>query len=89
MESARVGENGLIPIHEAVQPAVLRDHVQPRTQPQVKGVAQNNLRLHGLEFHGRHRLHGTVGTHRHEDRRFHDTVIQRHAAAAGLAFRLQ
>jgi hypothetical protein len=45
-ESVRMG---LVPVLEAVQAAELRDHVQPGPQPQVEGVAQDDLRAHGVQ----------------------------------------
>ena len=65
-ESVRMG---FVPALEAVQAAELLDHVQARPQPQVEGVAQDDLRAHLVERLRHHALHGAVGAHRHEDRR--------------------
>ena len=85
LEAARIGENRPLPAHEAVQPAVRRDDVDARAQPQVKRVAQDDLRADVEQFVGRHRLDRAVGADRHEDRRVDDAVRQRQSAAARRA----
>ena len=49
-ESVRIGR---VPAHEAVQAAVLRDHLEPGPQPQVEGVAEDDLRAGLDELGGR------------------------------------
>ncbi len=61
------------------------DRFETRTQPQVKRVAENDLRVNFVEFARLDRLHRAVGADRHEDRRFDDAVIERQTAAARLA----
>ena len=68
-----------------MQAAVRADRFQARAQPQVKRVAEDDLRVHFLEFARLDRLDRAVGADRHEDRRFDHAVIQRDAAAACLA----
>jgi hypothetical protein len=70
---------------EAVQAAEGAITSSPGPQPQVEGVAQDDLRAHLLERARQHALDRAVGAHRHEDRRLDDAVVQREAAAAGLA----
>ena len=65
-ESVRIGR---APVHEAVQAAVRCDHLRPRAQQQMEGVAEDDLRAQLLELLGRHGLHGAVGPHGHEGRR--------------------
>ena len=89
LEAAAVGEDRPRPALEAVQAAELAQHVEPRAQPQVEGVAEDDLRAHVLERTRHHALDGAVGPHRHEDRRLDHAVVERQAAAAGLAFGLQ
>jgi hypothetical protein len=65
-----------------VQAAVLRDHVQPRPQPEVEGVAEHDLRAERVELLRRHRLHRAVSAHRHERRRIDAAVRELEDAAA-------
>ena len=65
-----------------LQTAVRGDDFQSRPQPEVKGVAEADLRADFVEVARRHRLDCSVGSDRHEDRRFDDAVRQREASAA-------
>ncbi len=85
LEAAGVGQHRLVPADEAVQALVRVDHLQRGAQPQVEGVAEDDLRADVLELHRRHRLDRAVGAHRHEDGRFHHAVVEGHAAAPGEA----
>ena len=85
LEAARVGEYRAVPAHEAVQPAVRRDHLQPRPQPQMKRVAEHDAGAEFGELGRAHRLHRAVGADRHEDRRLDLAVGKReHAAPRSL-----
>jgi hypothetical protein len=75
----------MLPAHEAVQAAVFCDHLEPRAQPEVEGIAQNDLRAERLELLGRHRLHRAVGAHRHESRRIDRAARELEAPAASRA----
>ncbi|SCC91315.1 conserved hypothetical protein [Thiomonas sp. X19] len=85
LEAAAVGEDGRVPADEAVQPAELPDHVQPRPQPQVEGVAENDLRARGLQPVGRDALDRAIRAHGHELRGVDDPMVEREGAAARLA----
>ena len=85
LEAARVGQDRTVPAHEAVQPAVLGDHLEPGAQPQVEGVAEDDLRARGGELLGRHRLDRAVGADRHEGRRVDPAVRELERAAARRA----
>ena len=74
LKAAGVGEDRPAPAHEAVQAAVRGDHLDPGTQPEMKGVAEHDLRAERFELVGRHRLDRAVGAHRHEHRRVDDAV---------------
>lgn len=89
LEAARVGEDGLLPVHEIVQAVMGLDHLQPRPQPQVEGVAKADL---GADFGQRSGCHGldrAVGADRHENRCLDDAVGQGQGAAAGGAVGLE
>jgi hypothetical protein len=85
LEAARVGEDGLGPLLELVQPAEAGHHVQARAHPQVEGVAQDDLRAHLFQAARHHALDGAVGAHGHEDRRLHLAVVERERGAARVA----
>jgi hypothetical protein len=85
LEAAGVGEYRSVPAHEAMQAAVFLDDIEPRPQPQVKGVAEDDLRVHFHQLARRHRLDRAIGAHRHEDRRLHRAVVERQRAAARMA----
>jgi hypothetical protein len=85
LEAAGVGQDRLLPAHETVQAAVRADRFEARAQPEVKRIAEDDLRMHFLEFAWLDGFHGAVSADGHEDRRFDDAVIQRDAAAARLA----
>ena len=89
LESARIGQDRTIPVHEVMQPLMEPNHFKPRTEPEVEGVAQNDLGTVVLQLLRRHRLHGAAGADRHEDRRLHDAVIQVQFTAAGFDRRFQ
>ena len=42
--TAAVRQNGAVPAHEFVQPAAGFEHIRARTQVQMVGIAQNDLR---------------------------------------------
>ena len=89
LEAPRVGEDRLVPAHEAVQAAVLADHLESRPQPEVEGIAEDDLRAERGELVGRHGLHRAVGADRHEGRRVDTAVRELERAAAGLAIGVQ
>ena len=74
-----------MPVFKLVQPAKLLHHVLPRAHPQVKGVAQNNLRAHVVQALRHYAFDSAIGAHRHEDRCFHHAMVQRKAAAPRVA----
>ncbi len=69
LKAAGVGQNRPLPLHEIVQVTVPADHLGPRAQPQMEGIAENDLRTDRLDIARQHALHRTVGTHRHKGRR--------------------
>ncbi|MNI21736.1 hypothetical protein D3C73_752680 [compost metagenome] len=85
LEAARVGQDGLVPLHEAMQAAVLFHDVRARAQPQVERVAQHDLRADFLQLVRHHGLDAAIGAHGHEDGRLDHAMVQRDAAAAGAA----
>ena len=86
LKAATVGEDGFLPVLKPVQAAELRQDVHARAKPEVKGVAQNNLRAHGIKRRGHDAFDRAVGSHRHEDGGLHHAVIEGKAAAPCLAF---
>ena len=66
LEAARVGEDRLVPVHEAVQPAQPVDPFRTGAQHQVIGVAQQDVGAGGGHAFGHHRLHRGGGADGHE-----------------------
>ena len=75
-----------MPLLKTVQAAKALHHVQAGAHPQVKGIAQNDLRTHVMQAARHHAFDRAVGAHRHEDRRLHHAMVQGQAATAGQAF---
>ena len=82
LEAAGVGEDRPLPLHKIVQIAVQFHDFLARAQPQVEGVAEDNLRASGFNFFRRHPFYGAVGANRHKTRRFHYATIKDQAATA-------
>jgi hypothetical protein len=82
LETARVGQDGLVPLLEAVQTAEGLHDVQARAHPQVEGVAQDDLRAHFFQAARHHALDGAIGAHGHEDGGLDLAVVQGHGATA-------
>jgi len=83
--AARIGENGPVPAIELVQATGRAQHLQPRPQVEVVGIAENNLGLHILLQRGlRHGLHGAGRANGHENRGFDGPVGRFEAAGAGF-----
>ena len=89
LKTATVGEYGVVPFLKLVQAAKALHDVQPRPHPQVKGVAQNDLRSHLVQAAWHDALDRAVSAHRHEDGRLHHAVVEGEAATAGQAFGFQ
>ena len=83
LETAGVGQYRAIPAHEPVQATMRSHHIQPRPQPQVKGIAQYHLRADIDQFLRRHGLHRAIGADRHEGGCLHLAMSQLQSAAAG------
>ena len=81
LKSTRIGEDRPPPTHETVQAGVGGDDVEPRSQPEMKGVAEHDLGAKRLELVWRHRLDRAVGADRHEHRRLDGAVGQREPSA--------
>lgn len=87
LETARIGEDGPPPVHEAVQTAELGDQGRARTQHQVEGVAEDDLGAQPLEFLRGHRLDRAIGADGHEGGCLDAAVDGMHTATACCAIR--
>lgn len=85
LETAGIGEDRAFPLHEVVQVAVALDHLGARAQPEMEGVAEDDLRADVLDVARQHALHRAVGAHRHEGRGLDHAAGEGQAAATGLA----
>ena len=82
LESTTVGEDWAVPAHESMKSAKVFDHLQTRSQEEMIGVAENNLRAHRTKLLRGHRLNGALGANGHEDRRFDQPVFGEQPAPA-------
>ena len=64
-----------MPIHEVVQTTKLFDDFQARTQPQMVGVAQNDLGIDVVQVFGCHRFDTAISAYWLEDRGFNSAMI--------------
>ena len=87
LEAARVGQDRTVPAHEAMQPAVRRDHLQPGPQPEMESIAEDNRRADADQFVRGHGFHRAIGAHRHESRRWRHAVRQCQRSASRSAVR--
>ena len=60
---------------------------RPGPQPEVEGVAEDDLGAHRLERRRQHALDAAVGADRHEDRRLDRAVVERRGGRAGPGLR--
>lgn len=65
-----------MPLHETMQVAVQFHNFLAGTQPQVKGIAQQDLRAALFYFFRRHPFYRAVGAHRHKRRGFHHAAFK-------------
>jgi hypothetical protein len=86
LKPARVGQDGSVPAHEAVQPAEDRNHFAARSQVKVVGVAQDDLRPAARQVFRRQGLDRGPGAHRHEDRGLNVAVARADAPGPGPGF---
>lgn len=85
LEATAVGQHRAVEAVELVQAARLLQHVEARTEVQVVGVAQNDLRLDVLlQFSQVHTFDGAHSAYRHEDGSFDLPVVGRYQACAGI-----
>src|SRR6476646_7365377 len=84
LEAAGIGEQRPLPAHEFVQAAQLAHQLVPRTQIQMIGIAQNDLRAQILQNVLRNSLHSPSRADRHKSRRFNQAV---RGVDAGLSSR--
>ena len=82
LEAAGVGEDRSFPLHKVVQIAVQLHDLLTRTQPQMEGVAEDDLRAGRFNFFRRHPFYGAIGANRHKGWRFNDAALKHKTAAA-------
>ena len=76
LKTTRIGQDRLLPFFKAMQAAKTFHDVKARAHPQVKSVAQNNLRAHLFKASRHHTFHGAVGAHWHEDGGLNHTMVE-------------
>ena len=65
LEAAAVGQDGMGPIHEGMQPARFLHNVLAGAEMEMIGVGQNDFRAQLLHFPRSHGLHGRLGANGH------------------------
>lgn len=83
LEAARVGEDGAIPAHEAVDAAEFPKHLGAGAEQQMVGVGEQALGAEDAETVGGHVLHRRLRADRHEYRRAHLAVCGEESSGAG------
>jgi hypothetical protein len=68
-----------------MQAAMFGDHFGSWSQPQVKGIAQHDLRANLREFVRHHGFDRSVGANRHKHGSLDNAVIQRYPPASRQA----
>ena len=68
-----------------MQVAMLLNHLGSRAQPEVKGIAENNLRADRFYIARQHALDGAIGAYGHKGRGLYHTTRKGQASATGLA----
>ncbi len=89
LKTARIGQDRPLPVHEIVQIAMRPDDLGAGPQPQVEGVAENDLGAQALQLFGRHGLDGAVGADRHECGGLDGPAAKMQAATARIAILTQ
>ena len=84
LEAARVGEDGLVPVHELVHAAKLGDGLRAGAHLQVVGVVEHDLGAQGGNRVGQQALDGTLGANGHEDGRVDVAVGRVEDAGPGM-----
>ena len=85
LETTAIGKDRTVPTHELVKAAKVAHHVHARTDKEMVGVAEDNLRVEFPEFPRAYSLDGPLGSHRHENGRLHNAVRRCETAPAGFA----
>ena len=83
LETAGIGEDGALPVHEVVQVAVGAHHRLTRPQPEVEGVAKQDLGTGLTHLFRSHPLDGAVGADRHEGRGLDHATLEHQLTATG------
>ena len=65
-----------MPVHKVMQVTMFAHDVLSRTQPEVEGIPQQNLRTRLFYFFRRHTFYRAVSAHGHEGRSFNNTTFE-------------
>ena len=74
LEASRIGEDGLVPVHELVHATKLGDGLRAGTHLQVVGVVEHDLGAQGGNRVGQQALDGAFGANGHKDGRVNVAV---------------
>jgi len=84
LKAARIRQHRLTPRRKPVEAAEPLDPLMSRSQVEVICVRQDDLRADAMQIIWVKRLHGGIGTDRHEVGRFNDAVRQRERASTSV-----
>src|SRR5256714_10838387 len=82
LETAAVGQDRPIPIHETMKPAKFPDHLESWPNEQMISVPENNLRLELDQLAGADRFHAALRPDRHVGGRLDHAVRSFQATSA-------
>ena len=86
LKTATVGQDGFVPLFEAMQTAKALHYIQAGSHPQMEGIAQNDLRAHFMQAPRHHSFDRAVSAHGHKNRRLDHALVQSQTATAGKSF---
>ena len=85
LKATGIGQDRAFPMREIMQIAMRPNHLHSRAQPQMKGIAQNDLRPHRLQFFRRHGLDRAISAYRHKCRGINYTARKHQLPSASQA----
>ena len=74
LESPTIGKQGMVPVHELVQPSEPADPLMPGPQVEMVGIGKDHFRPHLLKFFRGQGFHCSLGPHGNKNRGVEDTM---------------
>jgi hypothetical protein len=83
LESSTVGEQGMVPVHEFVQPSEPTDPLLPGPQVEMVGVGKDDFRSHLLKLFRGQGFHCGLGSHRNKSRSVEEAMGSKASSQPG------